>query len=102
MKQEVIVIEGIRYVLKHITLYCPIVSETKKTRKYGLSFVVLGLDGQKVQVLFEDKEERDAKLLELDTYFGVEDKASTTQPKSSNDFLQLEAQKSGYAVDAII
>lgn len=101
MKPEVIVIEGIRYALKHIVLYCPIISETKKDRKYGLSLVVLGLDGQKVQILFDTKEERDSKLSELDSYFGVIDKP-TTNNKSMDDFLHLEAKKSGYIVDAII
>jgi hypothetical protein len=99
--KEVIIIEGIRYVLKHITLYCPIISETKKDRKYGLSLVVMGLDGQKVQILFDDKFERDAVLRDLDLYFGVEDKEPVTVQQNTNDFLQLEAKKSGYIVDSI-
>jgi hypothetical protein len=101
MKQEVIIIEGIRYVLQHIVLYCPIINEVKKQKQYGLSLLLNGLDNQKVQILFDSKEDRDKKLLELDNYFGVVDK-STQNVKSINDFLKTEAEKSGYLVDAII
>lgn len=98
MKQAII-LEGIRYPFQHIALYCPIVSE-KKDRKYGLSLVIVGLDGNKIQVLFDSKEERDEKLYELDVWFGLEN-APERKVVNPNDFLKREAQNSGYLIDSI-
>lgn len=101
MKQEIIIIEGIRYVLSHIVLYCPIINEEKKQKKHGLSLVMNGINSQKIQIFFETKEDRDETLFELDNYFGVQNKNVQFTP-SINDFLKSEASKSGYLVDSII